>query len=112
MNTWKLAGYQPGEGALQGAHKPNFDDSGWLPVDVDNGLMKSRNHDINWFFLGGMDSYRIIVNDDYAQHLYPAKIHHRSETLDFQRGEVEWEGGNLYFDQWTYQFNVKIIEQE
>ena len=28
----------------------------------------------------------------------------RSETVDLQRGEAEWAGGNLYFDQWDYDF--------
>ena len=26
----------------------------------------------------------------------------RSEPYDFQRGELEWEGGNLYFDKWDW----------
>ncbi|MFQ5825052.1 MAG: transglutaminase-like domain-containing protein [bacterium] len=84
---------------------------GWLPVDVDNGLTKSSDNRAKWFFLGGMDSYRLIVNDDYAQHLYPAKVFPRSENNDFQRGEIEWEGGNLYFDKWDYKFDVEIIER-
>lgn len=82
---------------------------GWLPVDPDVGLVKSKNEDEKWFFIGGMDAYRLIINDDYAQDLYPAKIHFRSETLDFQRGEVEWEGGNLYFDQWDWDYNVELL---
>jgi len=24
--------------------------------------------------------------------------------VDLQRGEAEWSGGNLYFDQWDYDF--------
>jgi hypothetical protein len=35
------------------------------------------------------------------------EIHFRSEPYDFQRGEVEWEGGNLYFDKWDYTMKVK-----
>ena len=57
-----------------------------------------------------MDRYRLIVNDDYSQKLYPEKIFPRSETIDFQRGEVEWQGGNLYFDKWDYSFNVKELD--
>ena len=38
--------------------------------------------------------------------LYPAKRFPRSETVDFQRGEVEWKGGNLYFDKWSW--NIKV----
>jgi hypothetical protein len=26
--------------------------------------------------------------------------------VDLQRGEAEWSGGNLYFDQWDYDFVV------
>ena len=37
---------------------------------------------------------------------YPAKIYPRSETVDFQRGEVEWRGGNLYFNQWRWGFTI------
>lgn len=87
-----------------------FEPYGWLPVDSDVGLVDSRNEQEKWFYLGGMDAYRLIVNDDYAQELYPAKIHYRSETLDFQRGEVEWEGGNLYFDQWNWDYDVEILK--
>ncbi|MDZ7375508.1 MAG: transglutaminase domain-containing protein, partial [candidate division KSB1 bacterium] len=87
-----------------------FEPYGWLPVDSDVGLLDSSNESERWFYLGGMDAYRLIINDDYAQHLYPAKIHFRSETLDFQRGEVEWEGGNLYFDQWDWDYEVELLQ--
>ena len=36
----------------------------------------------------------------------PAKTHFRSETVDLQRGEVEWRGGNLYFDKFDYTFEA------
>ncbi|UCH11818.1 MAG: hypothetical protein JSU61_04635 [Fidelibacterota bacterium] len=39
----------------------------------------------------------------------PAKVHFRSETVDSQRGEVEWRGGNLYFDQWDWEFEWEEI---
>jgi hypothetical protein len=29
--------------------------------------------------------------------------------VDSQRGEVEWAGGNLYFDQWDYSFAAKVL---
>jgi hypothetical protein len=29
--------------------------------------------------------------------------------VDFQRGEVEWRGDNLYFNQWSWDFNVEEI---
>ena len=42
----------------------------------------------------------------------PAKRHFRSETVDSQRGEVEWSGGNLYFDQWDYSFEAKTLSTQ
>ncbi|HQV47848.1 MAG TPA: transglutaminase domain-containing protein, partial [Dokdonella sp.] len=47
-------------------------------------------------------------NDDYSRPLVPAKQHFRSETVDLQRGEAEWRGGNLYFDQWDYDFTWQV----
>jgi hypothetical protein len=54
-----------------------------------------------------MDSYRLIVNEGIAGELVPVKKYSRSEPYDFQRGEVEWKGGNLYFDQWKYSIEAK-----
>ncbi|MBN1349660.1 transglutaminase domain-containing protein [candidate division KSB1 bacterium] len=87
-----------------------FEPFGWLPVDVSYGLRQSENPEVRWFYFGNLDVYRLVVNDDYSQPLYPAKIHPRSETVDFQLGEVEWEGGNLYFDQWDYEFSVQYLD--
>lgn len=80
---------------------------GWMPVDASFGLVPSSNERERWFFLGGCDSYRLVVNTDHTQPLYPAKTHFRSEIVDFQRGEAEWRGGNLYFDQWKCKFEVR-----
>jgi transglutaminase-like putative cysteine protease len=83
---------------------------GWVPVDQSFGLQDSDSDEVKYFYLGGIDSYRMIVNDDYSQQLYPAKIYPRSETVDFQRGEVEWRGGNLYFDKWDYFMKTEYSE--
>ena len=56
-----------------------------------------------------MDAWRFIVNTDYSQPLYPAKTYPRSETVDFQRGEVEWRGGNLYFGRWNYDMELEVL---
>src|SRR5688572_24872363 len=82
---------------------------GWLPMDVTFGRLQSGEPAIDGFYLGGLDAYRIAFNDDYGTPLYPAKQHERSETVDSQRGEVEWRGGNLYFDQWDYEFQAEVL---
>ena len=81
-----------------------------MKVDQSFGIKDSEDERVKWFCLGNTDAYRWIVNDDFSCPLYPEKIYPRSETVDFQRGEVEWRGGNLYFDQWDYDLEVEIIE--
>ena len=77
---------------------------------VINGAEKSKlDSDYFHYYTHGMDAWRFIVNTDYSQPFYPAKIHPRSETVDFQRGEVEWRGENLYFGRWNYDMELKVL---
>lgn len=86
------------------------DEYGWIPVDQSFGIKNYLDESQQYFYLGGIDAFRLIVNDDYSKPLFPAKIFPRSETVDFQRGEVEWRGGNLYFDKWNYSMEVEYLE--
>jgi transglutaminase-like putative cysteine protease len=83
---------------------------GWLPVDVSYGVQRSDDPAVRDFYLGHQDAYRMIVNLDYGWPLEPARSSLRSEPADFQRGEVELDGRNLYFDEWTYEiaFDLKM----
>jgi hypothetical protein len=87
-----------------------FEGTGWIPVDVSYDLQKSENNFIKDFYLSGIDSYRLIVNDGVGGPLHPAKKFLRSEPYDFQRGEVEWSGGNLYFDKWDYNMKIDYLK--
>ena len=82
---------------------------GWVPMDVTFGRLNSGDPQIDGFYLGGLDAYRIAFNDDFSQAFSPAKQHFRSDTVDSQRGEVEWRNGNLYFDQWDYEFKAQVL---
>jgi hypothetical protein len=84
-----------------------FEGTGWVPVDVSYGLQFSSTPAIKEFYISGIDSYRLIINDGISGNLYPAKKFLRSEPYDFQRGEVEWSGGNLYFDKWDYEMRIE-----
>lgn len=81
---------------------------GWVPMDVTFGRLDAGDPQLDMFYLGGLDAYRIAFNDDYSQPFAPPKQHFRSETVDLQRGEVEWRGGNLYFDKWDYAFKAQV----
>ncbi len=84
---------------------------GWVPVDQSFERQNTEKTAVKNFYISGIDAYRLIVNDDISAEFYPQKIFPRSETIDFQRGEVEWRGGNLYFDQWDYNMTVNYIKE-
>lgn len=97
----------PGAEGLHDWGEIYFEGIGWVPVDMSFGIPTyAENADEEYFYLGGMDSWRMIVNNDYGCPLYPTKTFPRSETVDFQRGEVEWRGGNIYFDLWDWDLKV------
>jgi transglutaminase-like putative cysteine protease len=79
---------------------------GWLPADASYGVKESSDPRIADFYCGHQDSYRMIVNLDWGRELFPPKQSMRSEPADFQRGEVEVDGKNLYFDKWKTKTDV------
>jgi len=80
---------------------------GWIPMDQSFGINTyTDNEDIKHFYTNGIDAYRWIVNNDFSQPLFPNKIFLRSDDVDFQRGELEWRGGNIYYNQWKWDFDV------
>lgn len=83
---------------------------GWVPVDPSFELIDSENDDVKNYYTCGLDPYRLVVNNNYGKNLFPMKIYPRSEPIDFQRGELEWQGGNLYFDKWSYNMDVEYIK--
>lgn len=106
QSGWML---HPGEVNLHDWCEIYLEGFGWLPVDQSFGLVESEREDEKYFFLGSTDAFHLITNDDYSSRLFPTKIFPRSETVDFQRGELEWRGGNLYFDKWKYKMEVEYI---
>lgn len=84
----------------------------YAAASYENGSEAERmNSLMEMFFLGGIDSYRMVVNSDYGFPLSPAKKYPRSETVDFQRGEVEWAGGNIYFPNWDYDMDIEYLSE-
>lgn len=83
-----------------------YEGVGWVPLDMSFGLQKSPCVQQREFYMTGIDQHRFIINDGIAGEFYPQKRFLRSEPYDFQRGEVEWRGGNLYFNQWDYELKI------
>ncbi len=103
QSGWML---HPGEVNLHDWCEVWYDGVGWVPLDMSFGRLPSREDRIRDFYMTGIDAYRLIVNDNIGKQFFPAKKYPRSEPNDFQRGEVEWRGGNLYFDKWNYHMEV------
>ncbi|RLF17149.1 MAG: transglutaminase domain-containing protein [Thermoprotei archaeon] len=81
---------------------------GWLYVDPSIG--GSMPEDRKYFYFGNIDNFRMVANGDIMVQFDPPKRYFRSDSVDNQRGEVEWSGGNLYFDKWD--FKLEILEYE
>lgn len=100
----------PGNKNLHDWAEVYYEGIGWVPVDQSFGrVFGAPDEESHWFFTKGLDAYRMIVNEGISAPFYPAKIHPRSETVDFQRGEVEWRGENLYFGRWRYKMEIEYL---
>jgi transglutaminase-like putative cysteine protease len=91
---------------------------GWVPVDPYMGIYARQlatalepdaRRQLRDFYFGGLSQYRVIVNSDHCQALVPAKPSFRSDPVDFQRGELEAGGRNLYFDRFHYELTWEEI---
>ncbi|MBK9139345.1 MAG: transglutaminase domain-containing protein [Verrucomicrobia bacterium] len=92
---------------------------GWVPVDPYMGiyamqyapsLNRSERRSLRDFYFGGLDPYRLIANADHCQPLSPPKTSFRSDTVDFQRGEVEVAGRNVYFGDFSYRLEWREVD--
>ncbi len=79
---------------------------GWLPADCSRGWRDDEDPDVRHFFFGNSDAYRMIANVEACASFDPPTPHWRSDPVDNQRGEVQWEGGNLYYDDWDYTVSI------
>lgn len=102
----------PGEASLHDWCEAYFEGIGWIPVDQSFNLQDSADPAVRYFYTNGIDSYRLIVNRDFSQPLIPAKIWPRSESVDFQRGEVETRSENLYFDKWKWNMKINYLNDK
>jgi transglutaminase-like putative cysteine protease len=93
---------------------------GWMPVDPYKGIFAMRyatsltpeqRREVRDFYFGGLDYYRMVANSDHNQQLDPPKTSMRSDDIDFQRGELEWDHHNIYFDQYSWDLTWKEVKK-
>jgi hypothetical protein len=73
-------------------------------------LTQSERDELQNFYFGGLEGWRMVANSDHSQKLDPPKQTMRSDDIDFQRGEVEWRGGNIYFNDYSYHFDIEELK--
>ena len=82
--------------------------TGWVPVDASFGrYANASDPEAQRFYNNGIDSYRMCINTGVGGQFVPAKKFVRSETVDFQAGEVECSKGNMFYPGW--ESNMDII---
>lgn len=98
----------PGEENYHDWGELYFEGVGWVSTDVSFGRSTegSALHD---YYATGIDLYRLATNEGIGDRLSPAKKFMRSETVDFQAGEVEWKRGNIFYDHWNSNMRVNSI---
>ena len=105
---WML---HPGQKNLHDWAEVYFEGVGWVPVDPSFGrYIGAENKATQKFYSTGMDQYRFATNIGVCGQLYPTKKYLRSETVDFQMGEVECSKGNLFYPGWKKK--LEIIESK
>ena len=85
-----------------------FEGVGWIPTDPSFGR-SAVGTALNDYYATGIDLYRMASNEGVGDVLSPPKTYIRSETVDFQPGEVEWRKGNLFYDKWDSHLKVNSI---
>ncbi|MDE6463877.1 MAG: hypothetical protein K2L16_04515 [Muribaculaceae bacterium] len=104
ISGWML---HPGEVNYHDWGATYFEGVGWVPVDVSFGrYLNARDIDAKRFYNTGIDSYRMCINTGVGGPMIPAKKYVRSETVDFQAGEVECSKGNLFYPGWDSDLEI------
>ncbi len=108
----------PGAKTIHDWSEVYFAPYGWIPVDPYMGILAMRyatslteaeRRELRDFYFGGLDQYRMAANSDHSQSLNPPKQSMRSDNVDFQRGELETRGYNIYFDQYSWDLKWKEV---
>ncbi|MCH5345627.1 MAG: transglutaminase domain-containing protein [Muribaculaceae bacterium] len=98
----------PGEKNFHDWAEVYFEGVGWVPVDNSFGRMSADpNQAVTRFHSTGQDNYRLATNCGVGGKLSPAKRFVRSETVDFQAGEVETSKGNLFYPLWDSTLTIE-----
>jgi carboxypeptidase Q len=115
QSGWSLF---PGAKTIHDWCEVSLEPWGWVPVDPYMGvyaqqyasaLSEQERSELRDFYFGGLTQYRMAANSDHNQPLSPFKASPRSDPVDFQRGEIEAGGTNVYYDRFSYRLAFEEI---
>jgi SH3-like domain-containing protein len=86
-----------------------YEGIGWVPVDQSHGR-GTYNEPLADYYKSGLDFCRLATNQGICGQLEPKKNYVRSETVDFQAGEVEWSGGNIEYKDFNSRMTVNSFK--
>ncbi len=69
---------------------------GWVYLDPSFGHPRGGELWRKDFYFGRVEGFRLAFNSEVNYPFDPPKTHFRSDPVDNQAGEAEWEGGNVY----------------
>ncbi len=110
----------PGDETIHDWCEVHLEPWGWVPVDPYMGmyamqyatqLSPEERVELRDFYFGGLTQYRMAANSDHGQELWPPKRAMRSDEVDFQRGEIESDGRNLFFDRFRYELKWEEVSK-
>jgi len=107
QSGWFLNPIRPGPHDWAQLHIEPY---GWLHADPSFGGHMNAVEKYHKFYFGNMDHFRLVANAEISSEFTPPKDHYRSDNVDNQRGEIEWKGGNIYYDKWSYELKVLAHE--
>ncbi len=92
---------------------------GWIPVDAYMGVWTMHESTLPLtdrgflrdFYYGNIDPWRLEANAKNNALLSPPKKDFRSETVDFQRGEIEADSRNLYFGEFVWRMHLAPVKR-
>ncbi len=99
---WML---HPGREGMHDWCEVYYEGIGWIPCDVSMGRTV-KGEELQDYYKFGTDVYRLATNECTNGVLDPEKKYLRTETVDFQEGEVEWRNGNIPHSKWTSHLTV------
>lgn len=102
----------PGRDGMHDWTEVYYEGIGWVPADMSFGnIQTAKDENIRNFYKTGLDFYRLAANNGYGDKFSPEKKFIRSETVDFQLGEVETTTQNLfYYKDWRPHYEIISIK--